>query len=463
MKFTPHPYQRRAIRFIIEHTAAALFLDMGLGKSVITLTAIQTLRDDYFEDGPALVVAPKKVAESTWGTEAAKWDHLSGLRVVTVAGDARRRRAALATPADVYVIGRDNFVWLVGEMGPRLPFGTVVLDELTSFKSRGSQRFKAFRLVRPHVRNVIGLTGTPAPNGLLDLWAQMYCIDGGARLGKSFTRFRAEFFDCIEHNHIVIKAVPRPGAREAIMGRIADITLTMTAADYLTLPPLSVVDVAVTLPPRALADYRRMERDQVLEWKSREASGDIVAGSAAALINKLAQMASGTVYADGGHAVECHGEKLDALAELVESAASPVLVYYQYRSDVPRILARLRHLRVAVYEGDATLRAWNAGALDVLLAHPASTAYGLNMQAGGHYIVWYTPGWDLELYQQANARLYRQGQTRPVTVYRLLSAGTVDERIAASLEGKRSGQSAVLGMLKDMEREMISVGCISST
>lgn len=452
MKFIAHDYQRRAIRYAIEHEACGLLLDMGLGKSVITLTVLKALRDDYFETEPALVVAPKKVAETTWTTEAAKWDHLSGLRVVPVGGTAAQRRRALATAADVYVLGRDNFVWLVGEYKGRLPFRTVVLDELTSFKTRGSQRFKAFKLIRPQLRRVIGLTGTPAPNGLLDLWAQIYCLDGGARLGKSFTAYRNKYFSCVEHNHIVIKATLKPGARDAIMEQIGDICLTMQACDYLTLPAMTVHDVSVRLKASVMADYRRFEREKVAEWTNTQGeTKTAVAASAAALMNKLSQWAGGTVYTEGGEAVEVHSAKLEVLTELVEAAASPVLVFYQYRSDIERIKGALKGLRVAKYEGAAELDAWNAGRLDVLLAHPASTAYGLNMQAGGHYIVWYGPVWNLELYEQANARLYRQGQTHPVTVYRLLSEGTVDTRVAAALDGKHTDQAALIAMLKELE------------
>lgn len=446
MEFKAHEYQRRAVRFVLEHERCALFLDMGLGKSVITLTALAALREDYFEDWPALVIAPKKVAESTWGAEGAKWDHLAGLSIKVVSGTARQRRAALGEKADVYVIGRDNLVWLAGEYGVKgWPFGTVVVDELTSLKSRGSQRFKAFRLLRPRLRRVIGLTGTPAPNGLPDLWAQMYCIDGGAALGTSYRAFLSKYFHIVEHNHIVIKTIPRAGAQEAIGELLRGCTLTMRAEDYLEMPARRVVDVPVELPAAVMRLYCDFEREQVARWKdTRGEDAKATAANAAAIMGKLLQMASGTVYDDEGTGREVHGEKLAALRELVEAAQSPVLVFYQYRSDVARITGALRGYRVRKYEGDADLRAWNGGEIDVLLAHPASTAYGLNMQAGGHYIVWYGPTWDLELYEQANARLHRQGQRHPVTIYRLLSRGTVDERTAAALDEKKSRQQGLL-------------------
>lgn len=450
MEFRPHPYQRRAIEWIIEHPAAALLLDMGLGKTVVTLTALSSLMD-CCEVRRALVVAPKTVAESTWSAEAAKWEHLDGLRVSVISGDARHREKALAAQADVYVIGVDLFVWLVEHYKGRLPMDTVVLDELTKFKNHRSLRFKAFKRIRPMLRRVIGLTGTPAPNSLIDLWAQLYCLDGGKRLGTSLTRYRDTYFTYFKHNQMILNLKPRPGARQAIEAKISDICLSMQARDYLDLPPMIVHDVAITLPSAVQAQYDRFELDMVLEVLSSpggEAAG-VSAASVGVLLNKLAQYASGAIYDDNGQVRVIHSAKLDMLEELIAAAASPVLVFYQYRHERERIGARLAKtpLRVRTYECAADLDAWNAGAVDVLLAHPASTAYGLNMQQGGHYIVWFSLGWNLELYQQANARLHRQGQRMPVHVYRLLCPGTVDGRIAAALESKRCTQEALLQSL----------------
>lgn len=455
MRFTPHDYQRRAIAHVEQHPYCGLFLDMGLGKSVITLTAISRLID-YGEVSSVLVVAPKTVAESTWGAEVAKWDHLRHLKVSLVMGTPEQREASLEEDADIHVTTRDLFVKVVAHYKGRLwPFDMVVIDELTSFKTPRSLRFKAFRKVRPQMRRVVGLTGTPAPNGMLDLWAQMYCIDEGKRLCRFVTHYRQTYFSEIRVHNIPIKTTLLPGMEDVIRGKISDICLTMQARDYLTLPPLMVTDVAVRLPAAKLKAYRHFERDKVLEFARNTEGKDrnVVADSAAALMNKLAQFANGAVYDDDGSPVEIHQSKVEALVELVEGAQSPVLVFYQFRHDIPRITEAMKGLRVETYKGADTLEAWNSGKIDVLLAHPSSTAYGLNMQQGGHYIVWFGTGWNLELYQQANARLHRQGQEHPVIVYRLLTEGTVDARMAAALESKRSMQQGMLDALGEMIKE----------
>ena len=454
MRFEPYEYQLTAVRWIIDHPRCGLFLDMGLGKTVSTLTAFHELKDTMEADR-MLVVAPKKVAETTWSTEAEKWDHLRDLRVSRVMGDEKRRKMALKTDADVYVIGRDSFVWLVGQCGGVLPFDMLVIDELTSFKSSKSGRFKAMRLASPSVGRVIGLTGTPAPNGLVDLWAQMYCIDLGERLGKSVTKYRQTYFTEHKWNNITIRCDLKKGAEAVIRDRIADVCLSMQAKDYLQLPEMMVHRELVELSPKMRKAYDEFEKEKVLEIDaelSGESNSAIVANSAAGLMTKLAQFANGAVYDSAGTACEIHDEKLARLAELVESgndSGSGVLVFYQFRHDIERIKAKLKGRRVAVYEDERQLKAWNAGEIDVLLAHPASTAYGLNMQEGGHYIVWFGCGWNLELYQQANARLHRQGQQHPVTVYLLLCAGTVDERAAKSLEGKKGVQQSLIDALKE--------------
>ena len=450
MRYVPYEYQAKATKFVLDHPECGLLLDMGLGKSVITLTALQTLIDNC-EIEKTLVVAPKKVAETTWTTEAAKWDHLRDLRVAKVMGADKKRKMALAEKADVYVIGRDNFVWLVGLYGGQLPFDVMVIDELTSFKNSKSQRFKAMRIARPGIGRVIGLTGTPAPNGLLDLWGQMYCLDMGERLGKFVTRYREEHFETHKWNNIVVRCDVKKGHEEIIRNSIADICLSMQAKDYLQLPDLLIHNIPVELSSATMTAYNRFEKEKVLEFK-QEHDGEpsnILANSAAGLMNKLSQFANGAVYDDERKVHEVHSEKVDKLAEIVEAAnGSGILVFYQFKHDIPRVVNKLKGYKVEVYEGEKQLLDWNAGKIDVLLAHPASTAYGLNMQQGGHYIVWFGTGWDLELFQQANARLHRQGQKHPVTVYKLIAMHTVDERASAALENKKAKQQSLLDSLK---------------
>ena len=455
MRYRPYEYQRAAIQWVLDHPRCGLFLDMGLGKSVITLTALQQLMDDG-EVGRTLVVAPKKVAETTWTTEAEKWDHLKSMRVARVMGTEKQRDMALASKADVYVIGRDSFVWLVGKYGGVLPFDVLVIDELTSFKSSKSNRFKAMRLATPTVDRVIGLTGTPAPNGLIDLWAQMYCIDMGERLGKSVTRYREAYFDLHRWNNIVVRSSVKKGCEGAIRNKIADICLTMQAKDYLQLPDMIVHEERITLSEKVMRAYTTFERDKVLEFTEQHSdeSVNVLANSAAGLMNKLSQYANGAVYDDDRNVHEVHDEKLDKLAEIVEAAnGSHVLVFYQFKHDVERIMRKLKGYVVKSYEGEKELREWNAGGIDVLLAHPMSTAFGLNMQQGGHYIVWFGTGWNLELYQQANARLHRQGQQHPVQVYKLICDGTVDMRANAALDSKKGVQQSLLDSLNYLTRK----------
>lgn len=449
MRFEPWEYQKRAIQWVVDKPRCCLFMDMGLGKSVCALTAILRLIDSC-EVAKALVIAPKKVAEATWTSEAAKWDHLAPLRVAKAMGTASQRAAALKADADVYVVGRDSFVWLCKHFGGKLPFDMIVIDELTSFKSPKSQRFKAFRACASATERVVGLTGTPAPNGFIDLWAQMYCIDRGFRLGKSVSAYRAENFNCRTWNNVIVKCELKKGHKQVIEKRISDICLIMQARDYLEMPDLIEVPALVDLPPDVMARYKEFEREKVLECKAEiEKKGkSILATSAAALMAKLSQFANGAVYDADGEAHEVHGEKLERLAEIVEAASGGVLVFYQYRHDIPRIAARLKGKAVKVYEGAADLEEWNAGRIDVLLAHPASTAYGLNMQQGGHYIAWFGTGWNLELYQQANARLHRQGQQHPVTVYKLICRGTVDETMDAAISSKRGLQQSLIDSLQ---------------
>lgn len=455
MKFRPYEYQQTAIKWIIDNPRCGLFLDMGLGKTVSTLTAIQQLMDDC-EISRTLVVAPKKVAETTWTTEAQKWDHLKSLKVAKVMGTEKQRKLALAEKADVYVIGRDSFVWLVGIFGGMLPFDVLVIDELTSFKSSKSNRFKAMRMATPTAKRVIGLTGTPAPNGLIDLWAQMYCIDMGERLGRSVTKYRETYFETHKWNNIIVRCNVKKGYDEVIRKKIADICLSMQAKDYLQLPDLINHTIKVQLSSTTMQAYTKFEREKVLQFQDEHQgeTANVLAQSAAGLMNKLSQFANGAIYDEDRNVHNVHDEKLDRLAEIIEAAnGSSVLVFYQYKHDAARIAEKFKSYRVKVYTDEKQLIEWNAGQVDILLAHPASTAFGLNMQDGGHYIVWFGTGWNLELYQQANARLHRQGQQYPVQVYNLVCSGTVDERAVTALENKKGVQQGLLDSLNYLIRK----------
>lgn len=446
MQYNPHNYQAAAIEHVKRNPYCGLFLGMGLGKTVVTLTAIRDLMQS-FEVTRVLVIAPKKVAESTWASECEKWDHLQWMRVATVLGNERQRRAALRQPADLFVTSRDNVAWLVAAYsGQKWPFDTIVIDELSSFKNHQSQRFKALRHVRQYTSRVIGLTGTPSPNSLIDLWAQLYLLDQGERLGRTVGRYRSEFFSPGRGNGLIVYDYKiRDGAADEISQRIKDICVSMAAEDYLRLPDRINKIEEVRLPRPLLDGYQEFVREQVMKIDEEE----IEAASAAALSIKLRQYANGAIYDDERNVKEIHGEKLDALEELVEAAnGNSVLVFYQFKHDAARISERLRKYKPVMYEGDQTLRAWNAGKIRVLLAHPASTAYGLNMQAGGHIVAWFGVDWNLELYQQANARLHRQGQAQPVTVVHLITKGTIEERVMAALGQKARGQDALLDAVK---------------
>lgn len=455
MRYKPYEYQREAMQWILDHPRCGLFLDMGLGKTVSTLTALQELMDEC-EVSRTLVVAPKKVAETTWTTEAEKWDHLRGLKVAKVMGTEKQRNLALASKADIYVIGRDSFVWLFGKYGGELPFDALVIDELTSFKSSKSERFKAMKAATASVKRVIGLTGTPAPNGLIDLWAQMYCIDMGERLGKSVSKYRNTYFETHKWNNIIVRCDVKKGAEDVIREKISDICLSMQAKDYLQLPDMIVHSSKVYLSEMTMAEYSKFEKEKVLEFTELHTgeSANILANSAAGLMNKLSQFANGAIYDEDKDVHEIHNEKLDKLAEIVEAAnGSGVLVFYQFKHDIDRIKKKLKGYNVRSYEGEKELKAWNNHEIDVLLAHPMSTAFGLNMQQGGHYIVWFGTGWNLELYQQANARLHRQGQQYPVQVYKLICANTVDERADAALDGKTGVQQSLMDSLNFLLRK----------
>ena len=396
----------------------------------------------------ALVVAPKKVAETTWTTEAAKWDHLHGMRVAKVMGSAKQRLMALASEADVYVINRENVVWLVTYYQNDWPFDMVVVDEFSSFKSHIAKRFKALAAIRPHIRRIVGLTGTPSPNGLMDLWSQVYLLDRGERLGRYYTHFRERYFEPGRRSRDVIYEYdPKDGAQDAVMKKIADICISMKASDYLQLPACIYDDVPVVLTPKAKKAYRELEKTMILALPD----GDIDVTSAAALSNKLQQLANGAIYDDEHEVHVVHDCKLEAFMELVEKLnGQHALVFYNFQHDRERLMGALAKtkLRYRVYKNADDELAWNNGDVDLLLAHPASTGYGLNLQAGGHHIIWFGLNWSLELYQQANKRLHRQGQEYPVIVHHLICEGTRDEDLADALTKKDAAQAFVLNSLK---------------
>lgn len=406
---------------------------------MITLTAVKELLDD-FAVGRVLVIAPLRVAQTVWATEAAKWDHLRHLRVSRVLGSKEERRAALRAVADVYVVNRENVAWLVSACKGGWPFDMVVIDELSSFKNRASGRFKALRRVLPRVRRLVGLTGTPAPNGLMDLWSQIYLLDQGERLGRTLTAYRDAFFTPGKRNgHIVYQWVPKPWAEEEIYRRLEGLCVSMKAAKHLSMPECVHHTVPVLLEEHAMALYRQMEREQVIRLKDQQ----ITAANAAAAAGKLTQMTGGAVYDEQGGAQTVSTAKLDALCEIIESAqGKPVLVFYQYRHELPRLLEQLKGAQALT--GPADVERWNRGEIPVLLAHPASAGHGLNLQQGGHIMVWYTLTWNLEHYQQAVGRLHRQGQRETVIVHHLVAQGTIDERIMRVLCGKASIQDAVM-------------------
>lgn len=452
MQYNPHTYQTRLKDFIIENRYAFLTVDMGLGKTVTTLTAIQELLEDYVEISRVLVIAPKSVAENTWTSECAKWDHLAHLRVSVVMGDERRRIKALEAPADIYVINRDNVVWLTRHLGKRWTFDTVIIDESSSFKNPASHRFKALRKVRPQIRRLILLTGTPSPNGHMDLWSQMWLIDMGQRLGRTLGAYRTRYFRPGRSNgHVVYDWHLRPGAHEEISALMSDVTVSLKAEDWLEVPDLIESDIRIALSEKESKAYREFERDQIMSLDGK----DIEAVTAAALANKLLQFTGGAMY-DTEHGWHVMSDaKLRALEDIIETAGDePVLVFYQFRHELSRLLERFKPLHPVTFSGEPDiLRDWNTGRIRLMLCQPASVQYGLNMQAGGHIIVWYAPTWNLEQYQQANARLHRQGQERPVLCYRLICEGTIDERVISAVNGKHSAQESLLAMIREFYAE----------
>lgn len=454
MQYHPHTYQTRLKDFIIANRYAFLTVDMGLGKTVTTLTAIQELIEDYLEATRVLVIAPKSVAENTWTGECAKWDHLAHLRVSVVMGTEAQRIKALEADADIYVINRDNTQWLTEHLGRDWNFDTVVIDESSSFKNPQARRFKALRKVRPRIRRMILLTGTPSPNGHMDLWAQMWLIDMGQRLGRTLGAFRTRYFKPGRFNgHVVYDWILQQGAADAISKKIQDVTVSLKAEDWLEVPDLIESDIRIALSPTESKAYRDFERDQLMSLDGK----DIEAVTAAALANKLLQFTGGAMY-DTEHGWHTTNDaKLRALEDIIENAGEePVLVFYQFKHELARLLERFKALQPVIFSGEPdTLKAWNAGQIRLLLCQPASVQYGLNMQNGGHIIVWYTPTWNLEQYQQANARLHRQGQERPVLCYRLICEGTIDNRVIAAVSAKDSAQEGLLAQIRALHAKYL--------
>jgi len=448
MIFNPYPYQQYCIDSIIYNRAVGLFLDMGLGKTVITLSAIHDLRYNRWEVAKPLIIAPKKVAEATWTTEARKWEHLKMMRVVPVLGSLQQRLRALATPADAYVINRENVVWLVEHFKNGWPFDMVVLDESSSFKNGSSKRFKALKLVRSRIRRIVELTGTPSSNGLEDLWAQIYLLDGGARLGRTIGAYRQMYFIPGKRNRTTIfNYEPKDGSFEMIKQAISDICISMKAEDYLTLPDVIYNDIPVALDAAAAKAYHQLETDLLLQVEE----DTITAGTAGVLTGKLLQLCNGAIYNESKQAIPVHDCKLDAFMELIEQLnGQHALVFYNFQHDRDRLVAALASikLRVRVYSHAKDEQDWNKGEIDVLLAHPASCGYGLNLQLGGHHAIWFGLTWSLEQYEQANKRLHRQGQEYPVVIHHLIVQGGTDEDVIRALKMKGDMQSALMDALR---------------
>lgn len=449
MKFVPHNYQKYCIDRMIHDDKLGLMLDMGLGKTIITLSSIQELKYNRFEVEKVLIIAPKKVAEATWTDEIEKWDHLSLLRTSLVLGSATQRIKALAKNADVYVINRENVVWLVEYYKNEWPFDMVVLDEWSSFKNHQSKRFKYLKMVRNKMKRVVGLTGTPTPNGLIDLWAQVYLLDQGERLEKTIGRFRERYFEPGQRNRTTIfNYEAKEGSEGSIHKRIEDICISMKAEDYLELPDVIYESVPVVLDVKAKKAYAELEKKMILEMETGE---EITVVSAAALSNKLQQLANGAIYGDNREVFEIHDCKIERFLELLEQLnGKPCLVFYNFQHDLSRIKTALEKLklRIRTLKTPQDQKDWNDHKIDILLAHPASAAYGLNLQEGGNHVVWFGLNWSLELYQQANKRLHRQGQKEKVIIHHLITKDTRDEDVMQALESKGDVQDELLASLK---------------
>lgn len=452
-----HQYQKACVEHIITTPYCGVFLDMGLGKTVSTLTAIEYLMYDYCEISSVLVIAPKRVTESVWEEEAQKWEHLKHLRFSKIIGSAPQRVEALMRKADIYLISRDNVAWLCARYGGgKLPFDMVVVDELSSFKSYKSQRFKALRGARPYMKRFVGLTGTPAPNSLIDLWPQIYLMDRGDRLEKTITKYRQKYFRPGKTNGMVVYSyAPLEDSDKAIHERIKDICISMKAEDYLNMPPRIDNHIKLKMPAPLKKQYDDFEKHRVLELiysvesDTGEAIGTVSIASATVLSNKLLQFANGAVYDDDHNTIPIHDIKLEALKEIIEDAnGKPVLVAWTFQFDRDRIMDYLKAYKPRELKNNKDIEEWNAGKIQVLLAHPASAGHGLNLQAGGNIIVWYGQTWSLELYQQFNARLYRQGQQSSVVINHLIMEGSYDEEVIKALKSKDKNQNALMDSIK---------------
>nr|DAI26975.1 MAG TPA: Chromatin remodeling complex ATPase [Caudoviricetes sp.] len=444
MKFIPHDYQRYAAEFIITHPISALLLDMGLGKTSITLTAINDLLFDSFEIHKVLVVAPLRVARDTWSAEIEKWEHLKNLQYSVVVGLAQERLKALCTPADIYIINRENIQWLVEESGLTFDFDMAVIDELSSFKNHQSKRFKAFMKVRPKLKRIVGLTGTPASNGLMDLFAEFKLLDMGERLGRLIGQYRNAYFQPDKRNGMVVYSYkPLPDAEQRIYDKISDITISMKATDHLKMPELISAEYMVQLSENEKEKYDRLKKDLIFSTEDNE----VTAANAASLSNKLSQMANGAVYSDDGETVHIHDRKLDALEDIIESMnGRPLLVAYWFKHDLERIKKRFE---IREIKSSEDISDWNSGKIPVALIHPASAGHGLNLQSGGSTLVWFGLTWSLELYQQTNARLWRQGQTADtVVIQHIIAKSTIDEQIMKALKTKDTTQAALITAVK---------------
>lgn len=443
MRYVAHNYQNYAKDFILAHKVSALFLDCGLGKTITTLTAINELMYDSFEISKVLIIAPLRVAQSTWKEEIEKWDHLNLLRYSIVVGDEKERLKALKQTSDIYIINRENVDWLVTKSGIDFNFNMLIIDELSSFKSHTSKRFKSLLKIRPYFERVVGLTGTPSSNGLMDLWAEFRVLDLGERLGRYITHYRNEYFLPDKRNGAVIFSYkPQPNAEERIYRRLADMTISMKSTEYLKMPKLILNELEINLDEEDQIKYKKFKKEMVMTIQEKE----IDAINAASLSNKLIQLANGSIYDEDKKFYEVHNKKLDKLEEIIESAnGKPVLVAYWFKADKERIEKRFKVREIKTADD---IKQWNKGMIDLALIHPASAGHGLNLQSGGSTLVWFSLTWSLELYQQTNARLYRQGQKNTVVIHHLITKNTIDEDIMKSLKRKDKTQEALMKAVK---------------
>lgn len=443
MKYNPHSYQEYAIKFIESHPISALFLDMGLGKTSITLTAVNELLFDNFEVRKVLVIAPLRVARNTWCDEIKKWDHLSNIKYSIVVSTEKERISALNEKADIYIINRENVDWLVNKSGYKFDFDMIVIDELSSFKNHQSKRFKSLMKIRPKVKRIVGLTGTPSSNGLMDLFAQFKVLDLGERLGYFIGQYRNTYFKPDKTNGAIVYSYkPLPNAENSIYEKISDITVSMKASEYLKMPELVISNYKVEMSEDEKKQYDEMKKNLICEIKD----GEITVSNAGSLSNKLSQFANGAVYDDEQNIVEIHSRKLDALEDIIESMnGKPLLVAYWYKHDLQRIKKRFDVREIKTSKDIAN---WNKGEIPVALIHPASAGHGLNLQQGGSTLVWFGLTWSLELYQQTNGRLYRQGQKNTVVIQHIVTKGSIDEQILKALERKNKTQEDLIEAVK---------------